>query len=189
MYSVALCLIFNWRWSECSISFFFFFKYGTLHEFACHPWAGAVLYRSSFSICAAEASTECSISITALPISLSRGLLSFFSSLKFLSPRKAWLRFFPWRWSGGSDSKEPAWNVGDLGLIPKLGRSPGGRHGNPLQYFCLENPHGQRSLLGYSRWGCKELGVTEQSTVYFWLTANIQDVWNSMIHNCMILIT
>ena len=99
------------------------------------------------------------------------------------------ITFFPWRWSGGSDSKEPAWNVGDLGLIPKLGRSPGGRHGNPLQYFCLENPHGQRSLLGYSPWGCTELGVTEQSTVYFWLTANIQDVWNSMIHNCMILIT
>jgi len=63
--------------------------------------------------------------------------------------------------SGGSDSKEPACNVGDLGLIPRLGRSPGGGRGNPLQYSCLENPHGQRSLLGYSPWGCKELGMTE----------------------------
>ena len=33
--------------------------------------------------------------------------------------------------------------VGDLGSIPRLGRSPGGGHGNPLQYSCLENPHGQ----------------------------------------------
>ena len=41
-------------------------------------------------------------------------------------------------------------SVGDLGSIPGLGRSPGGRHGNPLQYSCLENPHGQRSLAGYT---------------------------------------
>ena len=39
-----------------------------------------------------------------------------------------------------------ACNAGDLGSIPGLGGSPGGGHGNPLQYFCLENPHGQRSL-------------------------------------------
>ena len=38
----------------------------------------------------------------------------------------------------------------DLGLIPGSGRSPGGQHGNALQYSCLENPHGQRSLAGYS---------------------------------------
>ena len=44
--------------------------------------------------------------------------------------------FFP----GGSDNKEFACNVGDLGLIPRLGRSPGRGHGNPLQYFFLENP-------------------------------------------------
>ena len=40
---------------------------------------------------------------------------------------------------GGSDGKESACNVGDLGSIPELGISPGGGHGNPLQYFCLEN--------------------------------------------------
>ena len=40
----------------------------------------------------------------------------------------------------GSDGKESAWNVGDLGLIPGLGRSPGEGNGNPLQYSCLENP-------------------------------------------------
>ena len=52
--------------------------------------------------------------------------------------------------------------MGDLGLIPGLGRSPGGGHGNPLQYSCLENPHGQRSLAGYSSWGRKESDTTER---------------------------
>ena len=43
---------------------------------------------------------------------------------------------------GGSAGKESACNVGDLGSIPGLGRSPGVGHGNPLQYSCPENPHG-----------------------------------------------
>ena len=46
--------------------------------------------------------------------------------------------------------------------MPGLGRSLGGGHGNPLQYFCLENPHGQRSLVGYHPWGGKELDMTER---------------------------
>ena len=41
-------------------------------------------------------------------------------------------------------------NAEDLGSIPGLRRSPEGGNGNPLQYSCLENPHGQRSLVGYS---------------------------------------
>ena len=68
---------------------------------------------------------------------------------------------------GGSDSKEPACNAGDLGSIPGLGRSPGGGHGNPLHFSCLETPHGQRSLVSYSPCGCKESDITERlSTVY-----------------------
>ena len=63
---------------------------------------------------------------------------------------------------GGSGSKESACNVGDLGSIPGMGRSPGGRHGYPLQYSCLENPHEQRSLAGYSPWGHKESEMIEQ---------------------------
>ena len=39
---------------------------------------------------------------------------------------------------------------------------PGGGHDNALQYSCLENPHGQRILVGYSSWGHKELDMTEQ---------------------------
>ena len=57
---------------------------------------------------------------------------------------------------GGSDSKQSACNVGDMGLIPGLGRSFGRGHGNPLLYSCLENPHGQRSLAGYSPWARQE---------------------------------
>ena len=40
---------------------------------------------------------------------------------------------------GGSDGEESTHSVGDLGSIPGLERSPGGGHGNPLQYSCLEN--------------------------------------------------
>ena len=63
---------------------------------------------------------------------------------------------------GGSDGEEPNCNVGDLGSIPGLGRSPGGEHGNSLQYSSLDNPHGQRTLAGYSPWGHKELDTTER---------------------------
>ena len=51
------------------------------------------------------------------------------------------------RWLSG---KESTCNERDASSIPGLGRSPGGEHGNPLQYSCLENPCGQRSLVGYS---------------------------------------
>ena len=62
--------------------------------------------------------------------------------------------------------KESTFNAGDLGSIPGLGRSPGGGHGNPVQYSCLENPHGQRSLAGYYPWDHKESDMTERlSTV------------------------
>ena len=71
-----------------------------------------------------------------------------------------------------SASKESACNTegaqhtGDVGLIPRQGRSPGGGNGNPLQYSCLEKSHGQRSLTGYSPWGHKELDTTEHSHTY-----------------------
>ena len=62
---------------------------------------------------------------------------------------------------GGSDGKESTCNVGNLGLIPGLGRSPEGGHSNPAQHSCLENPDGQGSLVGYSPWGGKESDTTE----------------------------
>ena len=56
-----------------------------------------------------------------------------------------------------------AGDIRDMGSIPGLGRSPGGGHGNPLQYSCLENPHGQRSLAGCGPWGRKESDMTEET--------------------------
>ena len=74
------------------------------------------------------------------------------------------VRKIPWRrdrlptpvfkdFPGGSDGKESTCNAGDVGSIPGLGRYARGGHGNPLQYSLLENPLGQRSLVGYSPWG------------------------------------
>ena len=64
-----------------------------------------------------------------------------------------------------SSGKESTCSVRDLGSVPGLRRSSGGRHGNLLQYSCLENPYGQRSLVGYSPQRRKELDMTE------WLSA------------------
>ena len=61
---------------------------------------------------------------------------------------------------GGSDGEESTCTVGDQSSIPGLGRSPRGSHGNPLQFSCLENPHGQRSLVGCSPWCRKESDTT-----------------------------
>ena len=59
-------------------------------------------------------------------------------------------------------------NVRDLGSIPGLGRSVRGGHGNPLQYSCLENPHGQRSRESCSPWGNIESDMTElQNTAQY----------------------
>ena len=63
---------------------------------------------------------------------------------------------------GDSDAKGSAFNAGDLGSIPGLGRCPVGGHGNPFQYSCLENPHGQRSLVDYNPGGRKESDTTER---------------------------
>ena len=60
--------------------------------------------------------------------------------------------------SGSSDGKESSCNVGDLGLIPGLGRSPGEGNGNPLQYSCLENP------MEGGTWQAIVYGVTKSRT-------------------------
>ena len=56
-------------------------------------------------------------------------------------------------------------NARNPGSIPESGRSPGEGNGNPLQYSCLENPYGQRSLPGYSPWRRKESDMTERLTI------------------------
>ena len=79
-----------------------------------------------------------------------------FASRRDMLPTPGFLGF-----PGGSVSRESICKVGDLSLIPELGRSSGRGHGNSLQYSCLENPHGQRSLVGCSTWGWKESDITE----------------------------
>ena len=104
------------------------------------------------------------------------------------------VRKFPWRrdrlptpaflgFSGGSHGKESAHNAGDLDLIPGLGSSPRGGHGNPLQYSCLENPLGERRLVGYSSGGCKESNTIEQlSTAQpFMITIFISDFTSNFL--------
>ena len=66
----------------------------------------------------------------------------------------------------GSDGEESACNAGDPGSIPGSGRSCGEGNGNPLQCSCLENPHGQKILAGYSPWGHKELDRTERLNAF-----------------------
>ena len=88
------------------------------------------------------------------------------NSFNCLPSKGGHIRLMPW---GSSDGKESTCTAGDMGSIPGLGRCPGGGHSNPLQYSYLENPHGERSLEGYSPWDCKESDVTEQqSTQHNW---------------------
>ena len=63
---------------------------------------------------------------------------------------------------GGLHGKESTYNVGDLGLIPWSERFPEGGRDNLLQYSCLDNPPGQRSLEGYSPRGRTESDMTER---------------------------
>ena len=63
-------------------------------------------------------------------------LIVFMNELEYFFGENAFVLSFP----GGSDGKVSAYNVGDLGSIPGLGRSPGQGNGNLPQYSCLENP-------------------------------------------------
>ena len=68
---------------------------------------------------------------------------SVFLLMNYNCPLALWC---PLGFTGGSEGKESTCSAGDLDSIPGSGRSLGGGNGNPLQYCCLENPHGQRRL-------------------------------------------
>ena len=78
---------------------------------------------------------------------------------------------------GGLDGNESACNAGELGSIPGLGRSPGEGDGYPLQYSCLENSPGQKSLVGYSPLGPNIL-IKENSSllINFSINSNITSI-------------
>ena len=64
---------------------------------------------------------------------------------------------------GGSAGKESVCNVGELGLIPGLRRSPGEGNGNPLQYSCLENPMDRGTWWATVHGVAKESDTTEHA--------------------------
>ena len=63
---------------------------------------------------------------------------------------------------GGSAAKNPPANAGDSGSILGVGKVPRRRQWQPTLVFLPGKSHGQRSLMGYSPWGCKELATTER---------------------------
>ena len=67
---------------------------------------------------------RCFVKVSFFPLSIIFGFVLFLAGLGF---------------PGSSDGKEYTCNAGDLSSVPGLGKSPGGGHGNPLQYSCLEN--------------------------------------------------
>ena len=90
---------------------------------------------------------------------------------------------------GVSDSKESACNVGDLGLIAGLGRSPGEGKGHPLQCSCLENPMvrgaWRATVHGVAKWD-----TTEQLSLHLFITAkkgnnsSVNEEWTHIkLHN------
>ena len=73
----------------------------------------------------------------------------------------SWQSWFQVGLYPSSDGKESTCNAGDMGSIACLGKSPRGGHGNPIQYSCLENSHGQSSRAGYSPRGHKQSDTTK----------------------------
>ena len=67
-----------------------------------------------------------------------------------------------------------------MGSIPGSGRSPGEGHGNPLLNPCLEHPHGQRGLAGYSPRGHKEVDMTERLSLHFMTSPLLAEAFLSL---------
>ena len=65
-------------------------------------------------------------------------------------------------------------------MDPWVGKIPWRRAGNPLLYSCLDNPHGQRSLEGYSPWGRKEFDMTEQLSTAQHVKENMGATWSNV---------
>ena len=135
-------------------------------EYSCKLWRYTPRWETIWKLCAVIVSPWWASLVAQLvknPPAMQETLVLFLSREDPL--KKGWTTLTPvfLGFPGGSSGKESACNAGDLGSIPGLRRSPGGGHGNPLAVgsSCLENPHGQRNLVGYNPWGCKESDMTE----------------------------
>ena len=84
-----------------------------------------------------------------------------YGSLPLAVPLDLYLFIVKLDFPGVSDGKESACNAGELGVIPWLGRFPGGGNSNPLQYSCLENPRDRGVWWAIVHGGLKESGMTE----------------------------
>ena len=71
---------------------------------------------------------------------------------------------------GSANGKESTHTAEDMGSVPESGRSPGGGHGNPLQYFCLENPK-DRGAWRATVHRAAESDMTEHNYISFRYTA------------------
>ena len=122
--------------------------------YSCYPHLASVLL---WNFTLLKTISESTILTSIFPLGFACYVVTFHS----------WYR---WEFPGGALVKNLPANAGDtrdLGLIPGLERSLEVENGNPFQYSCLRKKfHGQRSMLGYSPWGCKELDMTQ------WLSTN-----------------
>ena len=80
---------------------------------------------------------------------------------------------------GGSDGKAAVYNAGDPGLIPGLGRSPGEGNGNPLQYYCLENPKDRGAWLATVHGVAKSWTRLRDFTFFLSLLSERKAKWSS----------
>jgi len=83
--------------------------------------------------------------------------------------------------SGGSNSKESTSNAGDLGSIPGSGKPPGERDWPPIPVFLPGEFYAQRSLVGYSLRGCKDLEMTKR--LLFFLAPRFERLWEIEIQS------
>ena len=115
----------------------------------------------SFPPCGTNISISKAMCFLKSQIQTSVGFLSL-NSCSFPSNLQCWWYDFHSRWLGGKELPANGSRCRRCWFDPWVGKIPGGGHGNLLQYSCLENSHGQRSLAGCSPWGHKELDMTEQ---------------------------
>ena len=97
------------------------------------------------------------------------------------------VKFWIWARSGfpgGSDSKEFAYNAGDPGSIPGLGR-PWRRKWQPTPVLLPGKSHGQRSLVGCGPWGCEELDTAERLHFHFSLSCIGEGNGNPLQYSCL----